>query len=474
VTGPLGWAFLSRSHDQFSAEGAKTRKLRARWHGLCCASSPGAGATVRPVSDPETAVASEAGAEPSVAPANEGAAQVAIGADRVWKTFRLPFDRPSTLKQRVLHPRKSRAATQLHALRDVSFEIERGEFFGIIGRNGSGKSTMLKCLAGIYQPDRGTISVSDRVSPFIELGVGFNPELTARDNVIVNAALLGMPRAETLERFPEIIRFAELEQFVDLKLKNYSSGMQVRLGFSAAIQTEADTYLVDEVLAVGDARFQEKCFDVFRQMKRDGRTVVYVTHDLSSVERFCDRALLLERGEVAAIGHPRTVIQNYRQLDLEREQGTTDGTRELSRWGDRAAEVLETWFEDEAGVSQTVISQGERVALNVRIAFRHGMENPVFGVIVRNEHDDDVFVTNTLFDGIETGVYSAGDEVVYRISFEVSFADGRYMVSPAIAYQDAQRFADWRENLLSVRIRADRYTSGIVDVPHEVAIERAG
>jgi ABC-type polysaccharide/polyol phosphate transport system ATPase subunit len=398
--------------------------------------------------------------------------QISLAARNVWKTFRLPFDRPSTLKQRVLHPRQSRAATQLHAVRDVSFEVKRGEFFGIIGRNGSGKSTMLKCLAGIYQPDRGTISVSGRVSPFIELGVGFNPELTARDNVVVNAALLGMPRAEAIERFPEIIRFAELEQFVDLKLKNYSSGMQVRLGFSAAIQTAADTYLVDEVLAVGDARFQEKCFDVFRQMKRDGRTVVYVTHDLSSVERFCDRALLLEKGEVAAIGPPRSVVQEYRQLDLEREQGEVAGQREIARWGDRTAEVLETWFEDEIGAAQTVISQGDRVVLNVRIAFRQEMESPVLGVIIRNERDLDVFVTNTLFDGIETGKYAAGDEILYRIAFEMNFADGRYTVSPAIAYQDAQRFADWREDLLTVRVRAERYTSGIVDVPHEVTIER--
>ncbi len=193
----------------------------------------------------------------------------AITSEGVWKTFRLPHDRPFTLKQRFLHPRQSRLASELHALRDVSFEVKEGEFFGIIGRNGSGKSTMLKCLAGIYQPDRGSLSALGRVSPFIELGVGFNPELTALDNVVVNAALLGMPRAEAIARFPSIIEFAELERFVDLKLKNYSSGMQVRLGFASMIQAEADIYLVDEVLAVGDARFQEKCFDTFRRLKRD-------------------------------------------------------------------------------------------------------------------------------------------------------------------------------------------------------------
>jgi len=396
-----------------------------------------------------------------------------MAASNVWKTFRLPFDRPSTLKQRVLHPRQSRAATELHAIRDVSFQVEPGEFFGIIGRNGSGKSTMLKCLAGIYQPDRGAISVAGRVSPFIELGVGFNMELTARDNVVVNAALLGIPRSETLARFDEIIRFAELERFVDLKLKNYSSGMQVRLGFSAAIQAEADIYLVDEVLAVGDARFQEKCFEVFRQMKRDGRTVVYVTHDLVSVERFCDRAILLEGGEVVDSGEPFPVIQTYRQLDLERQRGETERQQEAKRWGDGAAEVVEAWFENSSGGVESVLAQGELVTLNVRIAFRQPMESPVFGAIIKNERDDHVFVTNTIFDGIETGDFAAGDEIVYRIAFDVHMSDGRYSVSPAIAYQDAQRFADWREDYLGVRVRADRYTSGIVDVPHEVTIERS-
>jgi ABC-type polysaccharide/polyol phosphate transport system ATPase subunit/ABC-type polysaccharide/polyol phosphate export permease len=247
-------------------------------------------------------------------------ADALVACEGVWKTFRLPYDRPYTLKQRVLHPHRSRAARKLDALRDVTFGVEPGEFFGVIGRNGSGKSTLLKCLAGIYIPNRGEVAVKRRVSPFIELGVGFNPELTALDNVIVNASLLGIPPSVARQRFPAIIRFAELEEFVDLKLKNYSSGMFVRLGFAAAIQADADIYLVDEVLAVGDAHFQEKCFEVFRRMKQTGKTVIFVTHDLNAVAEFCDRSLLLERGEVAAIGHPGDVIQTYRDHDAAEER----------------------------------------------------------------------------------------------------------------------------------------------------------
>jgi ABC-type polysaccharide/polyol phosphate transport system ATPase subunit len=392
----------------------------------------------------------------------------------VWKTFRLPQDRPSTFKQRVLHPRRSRAATKLHALEDVSFEVFDGEFFGIIGRNGSGKSTMLKCLAGIYRPNRGSLSVARDVSPFIELGVGFNPELTARDNVVVNAALLGIPAAEANRRFPEIIRFAELEEFVDLKLKNYSSGMLVRLGFAAAIQADADVYLVDEVLAVGDARFQEKCFDTFRRFKREGRTVVYVTHDLATVERFCDRALWLERGRVEALGSPQEVIRSYQRRDIELAQGERHARRQtVSRWGDGAAEILDAWVEDDDGQRQEVVSQGAEITFKARARFGAAMAEPILGVTFRSEDGKAVFVTNTMFDHVHTGSFESGGELVYSIRFAINFGDGEYTASPAIAHGDGNRIADWREDFVILRVQAARHTGGIVDPPHETGIERA-
>jgi ABC-2 type transport system ATP-binding protein len=392
----------------------------------------------------------------------------------VWKTFRLPHDRPSTLKQRVLHPRRSRAATTLNALRNVSFDVEQGEFFGVIGRNGSGKSSLLKCVAGIYAPNRGTIDVSGRISPFIELGVGFNAELTALDNVVINAALLGISPAQARARFDDVIRFAELEEFVDLKLKNYSSGMYVRLGFAAAIQAQADVYLVDEVLAVGDARFQEKCFDTFRRLKREERTVVFVTHDLSAVERFCDRALLLERGEVAAIGDPREVTQVYREHNLAEEQAEApmEEGGHHRRWGDRSAEILECWLEDATG-RQDVLRQGREAVFRARIRFNEAIVDPIFGVIFKNERGDHAFVTNTMYDGLQTGRFEAGDEVTYAVTFDPLLADGRHTASPAVAHRDGTRFADWREDMTSFIVRAERYTGGIVDLPHSSTVERA-
>jgi ABC-type polysaccharide/polyol phosphate transport system ATPase subunit len=202
------------------------------------------------------------------------------------------------------------------ALADVSFDVAPGEFFGIVGRNGSGKSTLLKCLAGIYRVDSGEMAVRGRISTFIELGVGFNADLAARDNIILNAIMLGLSPAEARDLVDPVLDFAELREFSELKLKNYSSGMHVRLAFSVMLQAKADIMMIDEVLAVGDASFQEKCFKEFIKMREEGRTVLFVTHDMGAVERFCDRAMLLERGKVVSIDKPGKVARRYVDLNF--------------------------------------------------------------------------------------------------------------------------------------------------------------
>src|SRR5215208_1433643 len=219
-----------------------------------------------------------------------------------------------------MHPFRRSTYDRFDALDEVSFAIERGEFFGIVGRNGSGKSTLLKCLAGIYRADSGSIYVDGRVSTFIELGVGFNSDLAARDNVLINGVMLGLSPREALARYDSVIDFAELREFEDLKLKNYSSGMQVRLAFSVMIQVDADVLLIDEVLAVGDVAFQQKCFDVFNRLRDEGR------------------ALLIERGEVLTIGKPDEVAAEY--VDVSFDAGTREETAMGERSGDRAAELV--------------------------------------------------------------------------------------------------------------------------------------
>ena len=206
-----------------------------------------------------------------------------------------------------MRPFSSRDHRILRALDDVSFEIRQGEFFGIVGRNGSGKSTLLKCLASIYRVDAGTIRMAGRLAPFIELGVGFNVELTARENVVLNGVMMGLTKNETNRRLDSIVDFAELDEFIDLRLKNYSSGMLVRLAFSLMMQVDADVLLIDEVLAVGDAAFQQKCADAFHDMKAQGKTIVLVTHSMDTVKTYCDRAMLIDDGTVQRIGDPAEI-----------------------------------------------------------------------------------------------------------------------------------------------------------------------
>lgn len=243
---------------------------------------------------------------------------MAIRVEGVSKSFKLPHEKQSSLKgQFVSMFRGKKTYEKQRVLNNVSFDVKRGEFFGIVGRNGSGKSTLLKLLAGIYTPDKGAIQINGKLTPFIELGVGFNPELTGRENVFLNGALLGFKRSEIDAMYDEIVDFAELRRFMDQKLKNYSSGMQVRLAFSIAIKADTPILILDEVLAVGDAEFQQKCNDYFYKFKQEGKTVILVTHDMDAVKRMCTKALLLEKGKIKTIGAPNEVANQYTLDNIE-------------------------------------------------------------------------------------------------------------------------------------------------------------
>jgi ABC-type polysaccharide/polyol phosphate transport system ATPase subunit len=230
----------------------------------------------------------------------------------VWKSFRLPHQRQDTFKERFMHPFRASDAEQLVAVKGATFAVEEGELFGIFGHNGSGKSTLLKLLAGIYVPDRGEITVRGRLSPFVELGVGFNEELSARDNVRVNGALLGLTLRQIDERYDEIVEFAGLERFMDQKLKNFSSGMKVRLAYSVSIRVDFEILLLDEVLAVGDQEFQEKCFETLDDIRAQGKTIVFVSHDMEAMQEHCDRVMHVDHGAIVAIGPPDEVVDRYR------------------------------------------------------------------------------------------------------------------------------------------------------------------
>jgi ABC-type polysaccharide/polyol phosphate transport system ATPase subunit len=395
----------------------------------------------------------------------------AVAIDSVSKSFRIPHERVSTLKERVLHPLRRAGYERFDALRDVSFAVERGEFFGIVGRNGSGKSTLLKCLAGIYRADGGAIYVNGRVSTFIELGVGFNPDLAARDNVLLNGVMLGLSPREARDRYDRVIEFAELREFEELKLKNYSSGMQVRLAFSVMVQVDADILLIDEVLAVGDVSFQQKCFDVFNRLRDEGKTILFVTHDMSAVRRFCHRAALIDRGEVVRIGEPEEVAAAYVNLSFAAAADSGAG-EQVDAGGDGSAELVEAWWEDDHGERQTVLHQRRPCSFHARVRFKEAVEHPAIATVFENERHQPLMATSSDWADTSSGTFRAGDEAEFSVHFDMAFAPGRVYASPWVAHQ-GRRIMDRRPRMSSVVVAGTHVSGGLVDLPHDVRL-RAG
>jgi ABC-type polysaccharide/polyol phosphate transport system ATPase subunit len=347
---------------------------------------------------------------------------VAIEVSEVAKRFRMPEQRIDTLKERFTHPLHRLKHRELRALSEITFDIYKGEFFGIVGRNGSGKSTLLKVLASIYRPDSGKVRTAGRIAPFIELGVGFNPELTARENGVLNGVLMGLTMREARQRLDAVIEFAELEEFVDLKLKNYSSGMMVRLAFSIMVQADADIMLVDEVLAVGDASFAQKCMDVFHDKKRAGKTIVFVTHDMATVQSLCHRAMVLHDGELQYIGAPEDAALRYFRLNFA---GTSQGGGgEPEAIVDVNIRVVHATLRDREGSGIENVEQRHPIAVDIVVEAARELAGPIFVFHIVN--DDGVVVfefTRTLEQRV-----ASGQRVRLAGEIENRLVPGRYFL----------------------------------------------
>lgn len=381
-----------------------------------------------------------------------------VKADNVAKTFRLPHERSTSLKQAALNLHRRRYEN-FDALKNINFEVTDGEFFGIVGRNGSGKSTLLKILAGIYQPSKGRVGVNGRLTPFIELGVGFNMDLSGRDNVYLNGAILGLTRKEVEAKYDEIVAFSELSRFMDQKLKNYSSGMQVRLAFSIAIQAHSDILLVDEVLAVGDIGFQEKCYDVFRKIKKESKTVIFVSHDLGAVQRFCNRVMILDNGKQVDIGEARDMVLKYgaivaeeqyrqeKQAEKERRKLTT--TTKHSGRGDVTIEGVE--IIDKTGKPTRSIREGQ--PFTVRASFRSAkqVDDVMYGVSILDENRVSLLGPNTNESKYELGKVGKKGYVDAHFS-QNPLSPGSYSITSAFFNKKMNLAYDYVENVAKFKV----------------------
>lgn len=359
----------------------------------------------------------------------------------------LPHDKSNTVKGVFVNPFKRNSHDRVEvqrALNNISFDVKKGEFFGIVGRNGSGKSTLLKIIAGIYQPSKGSVGVNGRLVPFIELGVGFDPELSGRENVYLNGALLGFSTKEVDAKYKAIVDFAEIERFMDQKLKNYSSGMQVRLAFSVAtILAQSDILLIDEVLAVGDADFQRKCFNYFKKLKRDKKTVIFVTHDMSAIEQYCDRVLLINDSVAVNIGSANDVSRQYSQLFIKDNETTVKNNKKNpsgeQRWGDG----MIRWQKVSAKfISSKDDKKSSQVKITAQGTANANVDHPIFGFSVKNDQFVQLLGTNTLRLKQEVGPLQKGDSFEVSWSVPNVFSNGDYYVDCTAAQDTATMVCD--------------------------------
>jgi ABC-2 type transport system ATP-binding protein len=384
--------------------------------------------------------------------------EIVVSVNSVYKDFVLPHERVNSVKGMftgMFSHATSRKESQ-HALKDISFEIKKGEFFGIVGRNGSGKSTLLKILAGIYQPTKGDVNIKGRLVPFIELGVGFNVELTGRDNVYLNGAMLGFSVKEIDAMYDEIVEFAELERFMDQKLKNYSSGMQVRLAFSMATRAKADILLVDEVLAVGDADFQRKCFDYFRQLKKEKKTVILVTHDMNAIREYCDRALMIEQSHMIEQGSAQKVATKYTRLFVEQ---SSDNARQSKgdRWGNGAITY------ESISVSEKRLKDNDSLTIKLTAIATQKIEHPIFGFLIKNASFNQILGSNSQIKHQVIEVLEPGQRITIEWIIPNVFNDGRYYIDPAIVYKGGNQVADWWEEAAEFTVLKEEKTPYLVN-----------
>jgi len=391
--------------------------------------------------------------------------KISVKVTNIKKTFRLPHEQHSGIKQLLINYIKGIRGYEVQkVLNGVSFEIKKGEFFGIVGRNGSGKSTLLKLIAGIYKQDSGSILVNGSLTPFIELGVGFNPELTGRENIFLNGALLGFNNQEVRSMYDEIVNFAELENFMDQKLKNYSSGMQVRLAFSIAIRSKSDILLLDEVLAVGDANFQKKCFEVFDQFKKEGRTIILVTHDMNSVKSFCDRAILLSQGKIISQGNSKEVSDSYNFQNIEKKVIKESNFK-------NPIKINKITVTSPSQTSNNSFTPNDELKITLNCRALYSTSRPIIGITVSKVDGLKIFEVNTNMDRLDISTLDKGDYLKVDFRIQNILTDGEYIVTYNVRDEYGNLYSGENDRTSNFYVKGWDYTDSLTHPVSSVKIQ---
>ncbi|MBM3700704.1 MAG: ATP-binding cassette domain-containing protein [Actinobacteria bacterium] len=433
------------------------------------------------------------------------AGDVAVDVQGVTKHYIIRHQKSPSLKDRLLKGKDT--VEEFLALDDVSFTIKHSETFGIIGSNGSGKSTLLKLIAQVLKPTKGQVMVNGTVSALLELGAGFHQDLTGRENIYLNASILGLKRKEINKRFDQIVEFSELERFIDMPVKSYSSGMYMRLGFSIAINVNPDILLVDEVLSVGDQAFQSKCYKVIYDFIRRGKTIIIVSHDLETISDLCKRVLFLRKGKIELMGDSIQVVSRYRAyveeleririaeqqkeerkkifksiIDSKRKVVAAEEIEKLSkidggasfegRFGSGDAEVTKIEMSDEAGNLIDFCKSDAVAHITLEVKFKNLVENPIFGIRITDHRNSVVYGTNSRLLGIKTGVYKPGDKLKVTFGQKINLIGGHYFVTISIGHKDGKTYCDWINNVMTINVLRKNNSEGIADLNSEMIIKQ--
>ncbi len=393
----------------------------------------------------------------------------ALAVNGVWKSYRLYHERNQYLKAAILKGRRARYE-EFWALKGVDFSVPTGSTFGVIGSNGSGKSTLLKVMAGILEPEKGTVEIEGRVSALLELGAGFHPELSGQENVYLNGAILGLTKKEVAARYDDIVEFAGLADFIDTPVKNYSSGMFVRLGFAVAAHVDPEVLLIDEVLSVGDESFQRRCAEKIDEFRRDGRTIIFVSHGLSQVEQLCRDVAWIERGELRMLGPAADVIHAYQgdSHDAERVEG-----EQGSRWGSGEAQIVGVTLRDRDGNSSTVLNTLEAATIHVDITAHTPLQDTVVSVRVDSLAGGVVWGTSTRRGGKTIGLIDGPASVDLTIP-SLPLLEGVYDLTVALTdHTEVHPYDHWERRVRFEVRQYKSYDSGIVDIPSNWSITGA-